>query len=184
MLGNSLPIRVADEVIDGGRELVVLTQRGAAGIDGLIAGACGAAATGRPTVLVLGDVSFAHDVGSLACARGLPLAIVVIDNAGGRIFDELPVATTLPAADVERLWRTPTGLDPAALAAAFGLRAATATGPAAVAAAIGAALGANTATVIHAPVVADSARVVRAAALARLTDHQADSAPARRVLAF
>ncbi len=179
VLGNSLPVRVVDEVSDGGRDLRVLTQRGAAGIDGLIAGAAGAAAAGGPTVLVLGDVSFAHDVGSLACARGLPLAIVVIDNRGGRIFDELPVTSTVTDADVDRLWRTPPGLDPAVLAAAFGLTATRVDGPRALAAAITTALATGAATVIHAPVAPASARTVRAAALARLADRpRADVAPA------
>ncbi len=168
VLGNSLPVRVADEVADGGRDLRVLTQRGAAGIDGLIAGAAGAAASGRPTVLILGDVSFAHDAGSLACARGLPLAIVVIDNGGGRIFDELPVARAVPAGALERLWLTPPGLDPVAIAVGFGLAATRADGPRAVADALARALTSGTAAVIHAPVTPDSARTVRATALAHL----------------
>jgi 2-succinyl-5-enolpyruvyl-6-hydroxy-3-cyclohexene-1-carboxylate synthase len=168
VLGNSLPVRTIDEVTAGGRELTVLTQRGAAGIDGLIAGAAGAAATGRPTLLVLGDVSFAHDAGSLACARGLPLAIVVVDNGGGRIFDELPLASTLAPADLDRLWRTPPGLDPAAIARAYGLDAVRAARADAVAAAIATALAAGRPVLVHAPVAVDGARAVRAAALARL----------------
>ena len=67
--------------------MTTLVQRGANGIDGLVSGAAGIACAGaRPTTLVLGDVSFAHDVGGLLLARGVgvPLAIVVIDNDGGR----------------------------------------------------------------------------------------------------
>jgi len=64
----------------------VLTQRGAAGIDGLIASAAGATRGGQPVLLVLGDVSFAHDLGGLLAARcaSTPLAILVIDNRGDR----------------------------------------------------------------------------------------------------
>ncbi len=168
VLGNSLPVRVADEIAAGGRDLRVITQRGAAGIDGLIAGAAGAAAGGVPTVLILGDVSFAHDIGALACARGLPLAIVVIDNRGGRIFDHLPVASVdLPAGAFERLWRTPTELDPVAAARAFGLAAATVRSPDELGAAISHGLAAG-AIVVHVPVAPESAASVRSAAVAAL----------------
>jgi 2-succinyl-5-enolpyruvyl-6-hydroxy-3-cyclohexene-1-carboxylate synthase len=96
LLGNSLPVREVDAYVRaGGKPLAVLGQRGANGIDGLIAGAAGAArAAGKPALLLLGDVSFAHDLGGLAAARRVatPLALVVIDNQGGRIFEQLPVA--------------------------------------------------------------------------------------------
>lgn len=168
VIGNSLPIRTVDEIADGGRDLTVLTQRGAAGIDGLIAGAAGAAAGGTPTVLVLGDVSFAHDVGSLACARGLPLAIVVVDNRGGRIFDQLPMRRTeLPGDTFDRLWRTPPALDPAAAARAFGLAAATVRSPDELRDAVRRGL-ADGPIVIHAPVAPESAATARAAAQAAL----------------
>ena len=76
--------------------LRILSNRGANGIDGTIATAYGvAAASDGPVVLLLGDVAFAHDLGSLLTARriGVPLTIVLIDNAGGGIFDFLPIAT-------------------------------------------------------------------------------------------
>jgi 2-succinyl-5-enolpyruvyl-6-hydroxy-3-cyclohexene-1-carboxylate synthase len=47
LVGNSLPIR-ALEIYARPEHLTVLTQRGASGIDGLVAGAAGAAATGIP----------------------------------------------------------------------------------------------------------------------------------------
>ncbi|HEV7556787.1 MAG TPA: 2-succinyl-5-enolpyruvyl-6-hydroxy-3-cyclohexene-1-carboxylic-acid synthase, partial [Kofleriaceae bacterium] len=68
-IGNSLPIRVVDSVCSGGPARVVITQRGASGIDGLVASAAGATRAGHPVLLVLGDVSFAHDVGGLLAAR-------------------------------------------------------------------------------------------------------------------
>jgi 2-succinyl-5-enolpyruvyl-6-hydroxy-3-cyclohexene-1-carboxylate synthase len=51
--------------------------------------------------LLIGDVSFFHDVSGLALAARVehqPLVIVVVQNHGGRIFDQLPIA----AARVER----------------------------------------------------------------------------------
>jgi 2-succinyl-5-enolpyruvyl-6-hydroxy-3-cyclohexene-1-carboxylate synthase len=100
----------------------VLANRGANGIDGTLATAYGvAAATDEPVVCLLGDVAFAHDLGSLLTARRLavPLTIVLVDNGGGGIFDFLPVATQTDV--YEHHVATPTGLDPGAAAALFGL---------------------------------------------------------------
>ncbi len=126
MLGNSLPVREADLFCTGDAAVDgVLFQRGANGIDGLVAGAAGAAAaSGRRVTLLLGDVSLAHDAGGLAAARhaGAPLEIVVLDNGGGRLFELLPVAGAPGLrADFERLFLTPPALDLAALARAYGV---------------------------------------------------------------
>jgi 2-succinyl-5-enolpyruvyl-6-hydroxy-3-cyclohexene-1-carboxylate synthase len=175
-IGNSLPVRVIDQCVPGGGAARdVLAQRGASGIDGLVAGAAGAASIGRPTLLVLGDVSFAHDAGALAVARNAraPLAIVVVDNGGGRIFDALPLrADDLPAGAFERLWRTPPALDPVAIARAFGARAVRAEDATAVATAVADALERPGATIVHAPVAAESAKTFRRAVIAAL-DHDA-----------
>ena len=173
LLGNSLPVRVAGAACPAApRRIDVLCQRGACGIDGLVAAAAGSAsATGRPTAVVLGDVSFAHDLGGLAAARaaGAPLAVIVIDNGGGRIFEQLPVASAPGGAEVlERFFLTPPAIDVAAAAAAFGLPSARAADAASLAAAVRAALAAPGATVVHAPVAPHSARDVERAALALL----------------
>lgn len=97
VLGNSLPLRSAEAwARRTGADLTVLCQRGANGIDGLVAGAVGAAqASARPTTLFLGDVSLLHDVSSLGLARAVatPFVVVVVQNGGGRIFAQLPLAT-------------------------------------------------------------------------------------------
>lgn len=166
-LGNSLPVRVVDQLDGGGAPRPVLTQRGAAGIDGLIASAAGATWAGRPVLLVLGDVSFAHDLGGLLAARAAraPLAILVVDNRGGQIFSGLPIARAHQGAAFERHWITAPELDPAAVAAALGARATTAVSPAAAATAIARALDTPGVTVIHAPVTASGAHDVRRAAI-------------------
>ncbi|MBK7197178.1 MAG: 2-succinyl-5-enolpyruvyl-6-hydroxy-3-cyclohexene-1-carboxylic-acid synthase [Myxococcales bacterium] len=178
-IGNSLPIRVIDEVPATTADVRVLTQRGAAGIDGLIAGAAGAAwATGRPTTLVLGDVAFAHDVGSLATVAGLPVTIVVVDNRGGHIFDDLPLAAAGVDAEVYReLWLTPPALDPVAVAAGFGVAAASVRNPDELTAAW--ARGAAGPRLIHAVVAADGARATRTRALTLLAAPAPAAAAAR-----
>jgi 2-succinyl-5-enolpyruvyl-6-hydroxy-3-cyclohexene-1-carboxylate synthase len=94
-VGNSLPVRHVDAWAHGeGEEVPVASQRGASGIDGLVSGAAGLAqAQERPVVLLVGDVSFLHDVGGLLAARHAraPLVVVVVNNGGGRIFEELPL---------------------------------------------------------------------------------------------
>ncbi|HEY0464054.1 MAG TPA: 2-succinyl-5-enolpyruvyl-6-hydroxy-3-cyclohexene-1-carboxylic-acid synthase [Polyangiaceae bacterium] len=127
VLGNSLPIREVDAYVPSStRALRVLSQRGANGIDGLISGAAGAASLRpEPTVLLLGDVSFMHDLGGLAVAREAagPFVIVVIDNGGGRIFEQLPIFEKLEQqADASRFWLTPPSAELAHAAQLFGFR--------------------------------------------------------------
>ena len=113
VLGNSSPVRDAELFASRSeRDIRVLHQRGLSGIDGLIAGAAGASTelpAGVPLVALIGDVSALHDVGSLAVAARVraPLTLVVIDNGGGRIFSELPVAEVIAATELERLFLTP-----------------------------------------------------------------------------
>ena len=77
------------------RDLRVITQRGACGIDGLVSGAAGVAdVAGRPVTLLLGDVSLLHDLHGLLTLRDRewPLVVVVLNNQGGRLFEQLPLA--------------------------------------------------------------------------------------------
>jgi 2-succinyl-5-enolpyruvyl-6-hydroxy-3-cyclohexene-1-carboxylate synthase len=87
----------------------VWSQRGASGIDGLVSGAAGAASCGRATTLLLGDISFLHDVGGLAAARHVevPFPVIVLNNGGGRIFEQLPLASTAAGAARMQHWVTP-----------------------------------------------------------------------------
>lgn len=125
-LGNSLPIRVAAWMapLIQARPPRVHTQRGASGIDGLIAGAAGLCmASKKPTAVLLGDVSAAHDLSSLAIARDAtaPLAICVVDNDGGRIFDHLPLAQRMAGDRRFSFWTTPPKIDWVHAAAAYGV---------------------------------------------------------------
>jgi 2-succinyl-5-enolpyruvyl-6-hydroxy-3-cyclohexene-1-carboxylate synthase len=96
VLGNSLPIRDVETWAPPSEKLLVVhSQRGVSGIDGVVSGAAGVASCVEgPTTLVIGDVSFLHDLNGLQLAADVegPLVLVVINNGGGRIFEQLPIA--------------------------------------------------------------------------------------------
>ncbi len=111
-LGNSMPVRDADTFLgSSARRVGFAANRGASGIDGVVSSALGAAAVRRaPTILVVGDLSFLHDLSALqiAARHRLSLLVVVVQNDGGGIFSFLPQAGL---AEFESLFGTPHGLD-------------------------------------------------------------------------
>ena len=180
LVGNGLPIRSVDIYCRAGSNaLTVLYQRGANGIDGLLAAAAGAAASTSssrrpwPTAALIGDVSFMHDVASLAiCARAeAPLVLIVIDNRGGRIFELLPIASSGYGSSDQlfaRHWLTAPEHDIQGLCDAFGAGYAHAVSPDQVSAAVTKAARTAGCTVVHAVVDPSSAAVDRQAAIAAL----------------
>jgi 2-succinyl-5-enolpyruvyl-6-hydroxy-3-cyclohexene-1-carboxylate synthase len=119
-IGNSLPPRLLDRYCPvSARGIDICCQRGASGIEGAIAGVLGAASqTSAPATLLVGDISFLHDVGSLWAAQPAhthvvgplrPIVIVVLNNAGGRIFEQLPIAA-YPGVSLH-FWTTPHQLE-------------------------------------------------------------------------
>jgi 2-succinyl-5-enolpyruvyl-6-hydroxy-3-cyclohexene-1-carboxylate synthase len=125
VVGNSMPIRDVDAFVRGDRRrLRIVSNRGANGIDGVVSTALGAAAVAAgPVVLVVGDLSFFHDLNGLLAARKFDLnaTVVVLNNDGGGIFSFLPQAEQLDTPTFESLFGTPTGLDIAAAAHLFGV---------------------------------------------------------------
>lgn len=121
---SSMPIRDIEWYASTGDGLLVYANRGANGIDGVIATAIGVASELGVVTVLLGDVAFVHDVSSLALLsqRGLDVRIVVSNNDGGAIFSYLPQATTVQPATFEKLFGTPHGSDIPAIARGFGLR--------------------------------------------------------------
>jgi 2-succinyl-5-enolpyruvyl-6-hydroxy-3-cyclohexene-1-carboxylate synthase len=114
-IGNSMAVRDLDTFFWSSEQRIrVMGNRGANGIDGIISSALGASAAAaqhEPAVLVLGDLSFFHDLNGLLAARlhQLNLTIVLINNDGGGIFSFLPQAAY--PEHFEQLFGTPTGLD-------------------------------------------------------------------------
>ena len=122
LLGNSLPIRDFDAFAPPtAKSITLFTNRGASGIDGLVATALGISAASKnrqknPVYLLLGDLSLLHDLGSLIAAKRLEISlnIILINNGGGAIFDTLEHAPKLKAGAASkssfgRLFLTPSG---------------------------------------------------------------------------
>lgn len=132
-VSSSMPIRYVESYFPSSPKAIrFLSNRGANGIDGVVASAAGAArASGRPTFVLIGEIALLHDVGGLLAARraGIDLTIVCVNNGGGGIFDFLPVAEHADAVTYESHVATATDVDLAALAALAGLPHRLATSP-------------------------------------------------------
>ncbi|MCZ0756498.1 2-succinyl-5-enolpyruvyl-6-hydroxy-3-cyclohexene-1-carboxylic-acid synthase [Anoxybacillus sp. J5B_2022] len=110
-VGNSMPIRDADMFfMVNDKQIRVMANRGANGIDGVVSSALGASVVAEPLVLVIGDLSFYHDLNGLLAAKlhRLNATIIVINNNGGGIFSFLPQAKHKK--HFEALFGTPTDL--------------------------------------------------------------------------
>ncbi len=136
VVSSSMPLRDLEAFLPASRRPVDLfSNRGLNGIDGVTSTAAGVALARRVprpgaqsesapdsrTVLVTGDVAFAHDLsGALAAGRlGADLTVILLDNGGGAIFDYLPAAGFEPG--FSRHLTTPPGADFAKIAAGCGL---------------------------------------------------------------
>ncbi|MEN1970290.1 2-succinyl-5-enolpyruvyl-6-hydroxy-3-cyclohexene-1-carboxylic-acid synthase [Lentibacillus sp. N15] len=110
-VGNSMAIRDVDTFfLTTEKNLHVLGNRGANGIDGMVSSGLGAATDGSPTTLLLGDLSFFHDMNGLLAAKQykLNMTILLINNNGGGIFSYLPQADHQD--HFEALFGTPSNL--------------------------------------------------------------------------
>ncbi len=121
-VGNSLPVRLLD-MFSGQQVGKVFSNRGASGIDGLMATAAGCAVgSDEPLLAIIGDLSFLHDLNSMQLLAKVktPVVLVMINNDGGGIFSLLPVEKVGDAA-VE-YFQTPHGLDARQAAAMFDIK--------------------------------------------------------------
>ena len=112
-VGNSMPIRDLDSFYHNNEKSIrVLANRGANGIDGTVSTALGAAAvSSEPFYLVLGDLTFFHDLNGLLAAKlhQLDITIIILNNNGGGIFSFLSQAEH--PKNFELLFGTPLDLD-------------------------------------------------------------------------
>ncbi len=135
VIGNSLPVRHLDQwARPYPKNIRVFGNRGASGIDGNISTSLGvAAAAGQPVTLIVGDITFYHDMNGLLAASSewqvvstshqqpatSNLTIVILNNNGGGIFRRLPVSQIEPP--FTDLFLTPHGLEFEHVARLYGL---------------------------------------------------------------
>ncbi|MFA0036921.1 2-succinyl-5-enolpyruvyl-6-hydroxy-3-cyclohexene-1-carboxylic-acid synthase [Vibrio sp. 10N.261.52.A1] len=118
-VGNSLMVRLVD-MLSSISATQVYSNRGASGIDGLVATAAGVIkANQNPLMMLIGDTSLLYDLNSLALLthNTTPMVIVVTNNDGGAIFDLLPV----PEQQKQSLYQMPHGFSFEHAAAQFQL---------------------------------------------------------------
>jgi 2-succinyl-5-enolpyruvyl-6-hydroxy-3-cyclohexene-1-carboxylate synthase len=128
VVASSRMIRELDKVASG-KNIPVLSTRGLSGIDGQIAFSRGVSrgiaehATGTVRV-ILGDVAFLHDVGSLLRDIGEEqwgrVHLFVVVDGGGSIFDTLEAKQSSDPEHFERVLFTPASANMSALADTYG----------------------------------------------------------------
>ena len=128
MLASSSPVRDWESFAAADAPYrPVFGFRGASGIDGTLSIAAGLALSHGRATLICGDLALLHDANGWLwreqmAASGARLTVVLVDNAGGGIFEQLPIRTG-PPLDFERLFAMPQRLDHSALAAGYGVAA-------------------------------------------------------------
>ena len=123
-ISSSRPIRDLEGFATPRAGIETFANRGLAGIDGNISTALGIASQRTQSIAVLGDLAFLHDITGLIGAIDTNLRILVINNDGGGIFSTLPQGDTV---GFEKIFGTPHGLDPAAIAQSMGIKTTTVT---------------------------------------------------------
>ncbi|MEC7983950.1 MAG: 2-succinyl-5-enolpyruvyl-6-hydroxy-3-cyclohexene-1-carboxylic-acid synthase [Myxococcota bacterium] len=95
-LSNSMPIRDFNRfVIPNKKTIRNAVNRGASGIDGVLATAAGwTHASQKIGVAILGDLASWHDLGTFLqlAESNIPLFVCIINNGGGGIFSFLPIS--------------------------------------------------------------------------------------------
>jgi 2-succinyl-5-enolpyruvyl-6-hydroxy-3-cyclohexene-1-carboxylate synthase len=95
-----------------GKKISVHANRGLSGIDGNIGTGIGIALAAEPalTRVLLGDVAALHDAGSMLFPVGEArprIQVIVGNDGGGSIFDQLEVAATADEKAFDRVMFTP-----------------------------------------------------------------------------
>ncbi|NTU57434.1 MAG: 2-succinyl-5-enolpyruvyl-6-hydroxy-3-cyclohexene-1-carboxylic-acid synthase [Chlorobiaceae bacterium] len=123
-ISNSMPARNMDlfSAPATDRPLRTAMNRGVSGIDGIISTAAGfSAGLKAPATLLIGDISFLHDLNALSLLNHEwnRLIVIVVNNHGGGIFSFLPVAKATDR--FEECFATPQNFSIASAARTFDL---------------------------------------------------------------
>ncbi len=123
-VSNSMPARNMDLFTAPATEKPLRTamNRGVSGIDGIISTAAGfSAGLQAATTLLIGDISFLHDLNALSLLvhQWNRLIVIVLNNHGGGIFSFLPIAKETDKLD--ECFATPQNFSIELAARTFGL---------------------------------------------------------------
>lgn len=119
-VSSSRPIRDIEAFATPREGVETFANRGLAGIDGNISSALGMAIARKNSYALIGDLAFLHDITGLITREKIDCRFLVINNDGGGIFSTLPQSGVT---GFERVFGTPHGLDPAAIAISMGISA-------------------------------------------------------------
>lgn len=111
-IANSMPVRDVEWFWrPGNLQIRSHFNRGANGIDGTLSTALGMAHNQAASVLLTGDLAFLHDTNGLLLRRHFrgSLTIVLLNNNGGGIFQNLSIAQFNPP--FEEFFATPQDID-------------------------------------------------------------------------
>lgn len=123
-IGNSTVVRSFDAYFSysNKKQLKIATNRGVSGIEGFIASSMGFIdGVEKEVYLIIGDVSFIHDLNSLYFLKDqkTPLKTIIINNDGGGIFTLMPISKEKPVLDYIT---SPHGQKFDGIASAFGIK--------------------------------------------------------------
>ncbi|MFM7652233.1 MAG: 2-succinyl-5-enolpyruvyl-6-hydroxy-3-cyclohexene-1-carboxylic-acid synthase, partial [Vulcanococcus sp.] len=129
MLASSSPVRDWETFAAADApQRPVFGFRGASGIDGTLSLAAGLACSAGALVLLTGDLALLHDANGWLWrqqleARGARLCVVLVENGGGGIFEQLPIrlGEHPQVMDFERLFAMPQPIDHRQLAQGYGV---------------------------------------------------------------
>jgi 2-succinyl-5-enolpyruvyl-6-hydroxy-3-cyclohexene-1-carboxylate synthase len=110
-LANSMTVRYAESFWKkNSTNNSIFCNRGANGIDGTLSTAMGMAYSGKPSLLITGDLAFLHDSNGLLNAQSFlgDLLVIVVNNEGGGIFEHLPISKNQ---QFEKYFATPQTVD-------------------------------------------------------------------------
>ncbi len=124
MLASSSPIR--DWLSYSGRGAFIrrcFGFRGSSGIDGTLSMGMGLSIIMGRMILVTGDLAFLHDTNGWLFSkdRNTSLIVILIDNGGGGIFNQLNI-DRLQEGDFEEIFLMPQQVCPLSLAKAYGVK--------------------------------------------------------------
>jgi 2-succinyl-5-enolpyruvyl-6-hydroxy-3-cyclohexene-1-carboxylate synthase len=119
-IANSMSVRYVEFFWKpGNQKIMPYFSRGANGIDGTLSTALGVAHQNKPSVLLTGDLALLHDTNGFLLRKQFVghLTIILINNNGGGIFENLPIAQFEPP--FEEYFATPQNIDFAKLCATY-----------------------------------------------------------------